>query len=286
MNSSCLVSTVVPCYKGERYVRSSINSLLEGMNVAIEVIIVDDASPDGCGGIADKMAQKDARITVIHHATNKGVAEAFNGGFDAASGKYLTRLAQDDLYKTGALEKMVDYLDSHPDADMVYSDMEYIDENGNVTGIFHAKSADDALKLGNGIGLCWMFRRKIWDAGFRFDPKFDQIEDFEFWMRVSRSFGIIKLDGPPLLQFRMHGSMGSAVHGAKMEVLSAKLIADYAECPKDASMALSEGYFNASFMLRKRGSRMKAIAYALQALRFQPFCWKHCRNLLASILCQ
>ena len=129
-----------------------------------------------------------------------------------------------------------------------------------------------------------MFRREVWDTGFRFDSRYDQIEDFEFWMRASREFQIAKLEAPPLLQFRKHGETGTAVHGAKMEILTAEVIAKYAEDRRDATDALADGYFNASYMLRKRGCRGQAIRYALKALRYKPLSPRGYKNLLGSLL--
>ena len=75
-----------------------------------EVIIVDDASPDGCWRIAESYAARDRRVRVIRHEINRGVSGAFNTGFNAARGRYFTRLAQDDVFAEEALGVLVEYL--------------------------------------------------------------------------------------------------------------------------------------------------------------------------------
>ena len=70
-----LVSIIVPVYKAEKYIHQCINSLLAQTYTNIEVILVDDGSPDNCGTICDKYAAKDSRVKVIHQQ-NGGVSVA------------------------------------------------------------------------------------------------------------------------------------------------------------------------------------------------------------------
>lgn len=91
-----LVSVVVPVYKiKEEYLRACVGSLLEQSLKEIEIILVDDGSPDRCGEICDKLAETDCRIRVIHQR-NKGVSAARNRGMEQARGKYLSFVDADD----------------------------------------------------------------------------------------------------------------------------------------------------------------------------------------------
>src|SRR4051794_7714636 len=101
-----LVSVVIPFYKGERFLAQAIESCLRQTHRELDVILVDDASPDGCAAIAERYAQRDSRVRLVRRATNGGIARAFNTGFDAARGEYLTRLAQDDLMHDDAVAIM------------------------------------------------------------------------------------------------------------------------------------------------------------------------------------
>ncbi len=279
------VSIVIPCFKGERYIAQAIKSCMAQTFDNLEIIVVDDASEDRCAEIADELAKKDKRIQIIQHPENRGVATAFNTGFNAAKGKYFTRLAQDDLFKPGAVRHMVEALEANTDTDMVYADMEYIDEHGSVTGLFHAKPPNEALHGCSSIGLCWMFRRTVWEReASGFDPAFDQIEDFEFWMRAARHSRLRHLAGPPLLQFRRHHKSGTSQYGARMELLSAKVLAKYAASKKAARKALAQGSFNASWIYRSQGQWKNARHEAFQALRHNPLLSKNYKNLLAALL--
>ncbi len=97
------VSIVIPCYKGERFLSQALDSCLAQSFAALEVIVVDDGSPDRCAEIADGYAARDSRVRVIRRAQNGGVSRAWNAGFGAARGDYFLRLAQDDWFKPEAV---------------------------------------------------------------------------------------------------------------------------------------------------------------------------------------
>ena len=91
-----LVSVIVPVYKVEEYLVRCIDSLCRQTLRDIEIILVDDASPDRCGEICNQYAEKDARIKVIHHAKNRGLSAARNTGIKAVSAAYLMFADSDD----------------------------------------------------------------------------------------------------------------------------------------------------------------------------------------------
>ena len=127
-----LVSIIVPCYRGSRFLAEAIESCLRQTHRELEVIVVDDASPDDCAEIAERYARSDSRVRVIRRPENGGVSRAFNSGLEAARGEYLTRLAQDDVFGESAIEVMLRQLQDHPDAGLVYCDGHVIDERGAV----------------------------------------------------------------------------------------------------------------------------------------------------------
>lgn len=86
-----LVSVIVPVYKVEPYLDRCVASILAQTYPNLEVILVDDGSPDNCPALCDAWAQRDARIRVIHKK-NGGISDARNVGLDAASGAYISLL--------------------------------------------------------------------------------------------------------------------------------------------------------------------------------------------------
>ena len=91
-----LVSVIVPVYKVEEYLPRCLDSLCRQSLKNIEIILIDDASPDRCGKICDTYAAKDARFKVIHLKTNQGLSVARNIGIEHAISDYLMFVDSDD----------------------------------------------------------------------------------------------------------------------------------------------------------------------------------------------
>lgn len=99
-----LVSVIIPVYKTEQYIHQSVNSVLAQTYANLEVILVDDGSPDRCGEICDAYASKDSRIRVIHKE-NGGLSSARQAGISAATGEYLFIVDSDDWIEPDMTEQ-------------------------------------------------------------------------------------------------------------------------------------------------------------------------------------
>lgn len=100
------LSVIVPVYRKEQYIEKCIASILAQTLSDLELILVDDGSPDRCGEICDEYAARDSRITVIHQ-TNQGVSAARNAGLQIASGNYLGFIDADDWASPEMFETLV-----------------------------------------------------------------------------------------------------------------------------------------------------------------------------------
>lgn len=89
------ISVIVPVYKAEKFLATCIESILNQTYGNLEIILVDDGSPDSCGKICEKYALSDSRVKVVHQK-NAGVAAARNVGLDLAEGDYVTFVDSDD----------------------------------------------------------------------------------------------------------------------------------------------------------------------------------------------
>ena len=94
-NFAPLISIIVPIYKVEQYLPRCVDSLINQTYQNLEIILVDDGSPDRCGEICDEYAKRDQRIKVIHKQ-NAGVAEARITGFETSIGEYIAFVDSDD----------------------------------------------------------------------------------------------------------------------------------------------------------------------------------------------
>lgn len=106
MINQSLVSVIIPVYKVERFICRCIDSVIGQAYKNLEIILVDDGSPDRCGEICDDYAKKDKRIRVIHQK-NQGLSAARNAGLEIAAGQWLYFLDSDDYISAPAIEKMV-----------------------------------------------------------------------------------------------------------------------------------------------------------------------------------
>lgn len=102
-----LVSVIVPIYDVEKYLRDCIDSILAQSYTRLEVILVDDGSPDGCPTICDQYAEKDPRVQVIHQK-NAGLSAARNSGLDRCTGEYITFVDSDDFIHQKYIEKLME----------------------------------------------------------------------------------------------------------------------------------------------------------------------------------
>ncbi len=110
------VSIIVPVYNVEKYIEECIRSLVSQTYPELEIILVDDASPDRCGAICDRWAEQDSRIRVIHKK-NGGAASARNAGIDAATGDYICFVDSDDVPEKEYIRHLVQTLEAnHADA--------------------------------------------------------------------------------------------------------------------------------------------------------------------------
>ena len=106
-----LISIIVPVYKAEKYLRRCVNSILAQTYQNIEVLLIDDGSPDNSGSICDEYAEKDSRVRVFHKS-NSGVSSARNLGLKEAKGQYIGFVDSDDYVLPKMYETLTDLIQS------------------------------------------------------------------------------------------------------------------------------------------------------------------------------
>ena len=107
-----LVSIIVPIYKVEPYLRRCLDSIVNQTYTNLEIILVDDGSPDRCPQICDEYATKDNRITVIHKK-NGGLSDARNTGLDFCKGEYVSFVDSDDWVANSFIESLIREINNH-----------------------------------------------------------------------------------------------------------------------------------------------------------------------------
>ncbi|YCA42426.1 glycosyltransferase [Bacillus sp. JZ8] len=145
------ISIVVPIYNVEQYLHKCVSSLINQTYKNIEIILVDDGSPDQCPSICDTYAEQDDRITVIHKE-NGGLSDARNAGIEKAKGEYILFVDSDDYIELDTCEKLYEIITSY-EVDIVVGNARRI-ENGVSSPMKHTYipereivSGHDYLKL-------------------------------------------------------------------------------------------------------------------------------------------
>lgn len=145
-----LISVIVPIYNVERYLLKCVESIQRQSYTNLEIILVNDGSPDNCGQICEELKSSDDRIKVIHKK-NGGLSDARNAGIESALGSYLMFVDSDDsihedlvkiLYERIALDK----------SDMAIGNLDYVNESG--------KTCKDAVQVQDAI---WN-QEQFWNA--------------------------------------------------------------------------------------------------------------------------
>lgn len=127
-----LVSIIIPIYKVSEYLDACVYSACNQTYPNLEIILVDDGSPDDCPAKCDEWAKKDSRIRVIHKK-NGGLSDARNAGLDAATGRYIYFLDGDDYIKPTLISSAVQQMVEN-DVDLVTFNYEIVDPSGAPIG--------------------------------------------------------------------------------------------------------------------------------------------------------
>lgn len=149
-NSERKVSVIIPVYKVEKYLDACLNSVENQTYGDIEIICVNDGSPDNSGEILKKHREKDNRITIIEQE-NKGLSAARNAGMKLATGKWIYFVDSDDMIAPYAIEKVVDSAKKY-DADMVkFEKINFEDgQEINITDYPYQKSTPELFEIQRG----------------------------------------------------------------------------------------------------------------------------------------
>lgn len=189
-----MISIIIPVYNVEQYLARCIDSVLAQSYTDLEIILVDDGSPDGCGAICDAYAEKDSRIKVIHQK-NRGLSGARNAGLEIATGEQVAFLDSDDYVDATMYEQLLTVM-NQTDADIAECGYRWVKptetydrENTGTVDVYTNLEALDKLYFGDqmfgGLSIvAWnkLYRRHLL-TGLRFAQGLN-FEDVDFTPRA------------------------------------------------------------------------------------------------------
>ena len=244
-----LLSVIVPVYNVERYLERCVKSICRQTYSNLEIILVDDGSPDRCGEMCDEFAKEDSRIRVIHKA-NGGQASARNCGLDTATGALIGFVDADDYIDPEMYQHMYGLMCQYQ-AGIVCCGIERVDDKGRMS-LFNPEQ-DDLLVLTASQALreltanyritsspCdKLYTREIFSQNRMVEGMI--YEDYEIMHRCLHSAGIVVYSGRPLYSY--YQSQASTIrrpfHAGRFDEMIAekRRLAFYIEhCPENVDV--------------------------------------------------
>ena len=157
-----LLSVIIPVYRTELTLQRCVESVLKQGVDDMEVILVDDGSPDSCPELCDEWAAKDTRIKVIHK-TNGGLSDARNAGIDVATADYITFVDSDDYLATNTYRALLEILTAHPEYDL----LEFPSSKYDLTDTVYTQMNEYLLKgeaYRHSYACTKIYRRSLFDS--------------------------------------------------------------------------------------------------------------------------
>lgn len=206
--SAPAISIVMPFYNAAPYLAEAVKSILDQTFSHFEFIIINDGSTDGSEKIIQSFS--DNRIKYIQNDKNRGIVYSLNKGLDAAAGSLIARMDGDDISLPDRLERQFEYLRMHPEADMVATQVQLINEKGHPTGFWKEDRENNSpefikefLAINNCIAHPTILAKADIIQKLRYRESQRRAEDYDLWLRwVSSGYTIHKIDSV-LLKYRI-----------------------------------------------------------------------------------
>lgn len=208
------VSVVVPCYNYGHYLPHLVTTLRAQADVDVEIIIVDDASPDGSGNVAEELAATGDDIVLVRHETNKGHIRTYNDGFMMASREYVTLVSADDLLPLGALARATALMEAHPSVGFVYGYARSFSGEAPATvgrvRSWTVWSGRSWIALSARLGRSFIaspevvMRTEALRAVGDYDPRLPHSADLDMWLRTALHYDVGRVNGPDQAHYRVH----------------------------------------------------------------------------------
>ncbi len=201
------ISVVIPCYNQAHFLAEAIQSALDQDVPNLEVIVINDGSPDHTREVA---AQFGDRIVYIEQE-NQGLSGARNTGIRAAQGAYIALLDSDDAYLPGALTTLAALLTSHTNVGLVCSDAWLFDGRKDFgrKSLWSGRPRNPANFRWETVEYCatpstTLVRREVFDRVGLFDVHLkNAAEDWLMWVQIARYYDMAYIDRP-LVRYRIH----------------------------------------------------------------------------------
>lgn len=200
-----LISVYITNYNYGRFIKKSIDSLLNQSFQDFEVIIIDDGSTDNSKEIIESYSDN-IKVKIIFQQ-NKGLNVTNNIALRVAQGKYIMRLDADDYLDSNALLVMSNFLEKNEDLGLVFPDYYIVDSKGDILSLEKRHDFDEEVTLLDqpAHGACTMIRKRNLQTLGGYDEQYKCQDGYELWIKFISRFKVSNI-GTPLFYYRQHGS--------------------------------------------------------------------------------
>src|SRR3990167_262568 len=192
-----LISFIMPCFNDADSIEKAIDSIFDNDWPNIEVIAVNDGSPDNSKEVLEKLKKKHKNLTVVNFERNRGACVARNEGAKLAKGKYYAWLPADAKIYPGMIRVWVETLENNPTYDFLYGGYRFVDNDGNTVMNYPSEKFEPyLLEVQNYIDgsfplkaeTFWRVAKELGQDGL-WDPNIKSLQDWDFWLSVVKHGG-------------------------------------------------------------------------------------------------
>lgn len=196
------ISVIVPCYNQGQFVDEAVESILAQTYQDFEIIIINDGSTDKL--TIDKLKNYSRPKTIIYHTLNSKLPATRNFGIRKSTGEYILTLDADDKFCPTFIERAAAILDAKPNVGIVSSHIEAFGTFSLINREFKSGGVETFLDRCNSHASA-MFRRKCFDECGGYNEKMtDGMEDWDFWINITKRNWNIEIISEPLSLYRQH----------------------------------------------------------------------------------
>ena len=292
------VSVVMPAYNSERFIRESIESVINQTYDNWELIIVNDGSKDRTKQIIEEYTQKyPTKIILLHKSKNEGISKGLNSAIEIANGTYICWLSSDDIYVSDMIESEIEFLNINKEFNIVFSNYDLIDseskflmssppyrffrelEEGDITQPYRSLLSKYCL---NGCSVMCKKEHYLTVGGF--NPTYLYAHDYDMWIRFAANYNIGYINKINV-HYRIHAEQGTNL--GFNEVDSIKSLLDFMRDEDNFNRLLNkaklplgmEGNIKVldNILLRYKSSKIEFNLLYAEAISFiSYYCDKHC----------
>ena len=281
------VSIVIPAYNSALFIEKTLDTVRDQTLKDFEIVVTDDGSTDGTQAIVESFLERRKLRGRCIRQENKKIAAARNTAMRSSRGEFIAFLDHDDLWYPEKLDVVLNEFQKHPEADLVCHS-ENITRDGKILRVAHygpwvPDMYERLLLEGNALSpsATVVRREKAFSVGgFREDPRFNTVEDYDYWMRLSKAATFRFIDCV-LGEYQVVDRAASRrveYHYANLEALLRDHFADYfGEDPSFFDRLRMRRRFSSMYraalsqLAQYREAPEKQREYALKMLRTFPF---------------